>query len=844
MAAIRNLTQSEAVDRAAVLEVRHYDITLDLTGDGATFASRTVVDFAYRGTSGVTFIEVAPVVLRSATLNGEPLDLAGWSADAGLTLSELREENQLVIEGDFPYSTSGEGLHRLTDPADGEVYLYSQLCMAHAQAVFACFDQPDLKAEHTFRVTVPAHWQVASTMPASHSEEKQGSRTVHFARSPRMSTYLGAVCAGPYHVVRDRHGDVDLGVYCRASMAPHLDADDILTVTKQGLDFYASQFGIAYPLPKYDQLFLPEYNMGAMENFGCVTFAEDRFLFRAKATDAQYEDRAAVILHEMAHMWFGDLVTLRWWDDLWLNEAFAEWACYWAAEGSTRYTEAWATFLATTKNWGYRQDQLSSTHPVYTEVTDVESSVLNFDGITYAKGASVLKQLVASVGEEAFLAGLRSYFAAHAWSNATFADLLGALEKACGRDLSGFAERWLRTAQVNTLRPEVTVDADGLLTEVAVLQEAPASHPALRDHRIHIGLYDLQDQVLVRRKLVAADVTGARTVLPELLGERRPDVLLLNDDDLTFAKLRLDEHSAQTVMRHVAAFPGALQRALVWSAAWDMVSDAELPARAYLAQVAAGLAGERNVNIVEGTLTTAKRALTEFADPAWAATGWGLLHATAGTAIADAEPGSDRQLQWARLFAVSARTSPELAAIKGWLDGQDVPAGLDIDVDLRWLVVKSLAANGAASPADIDAALAGDDTAGGRREAATAHAALPDAAVKAEVWRRLTEEPDLPNWLQEALVDGFQQPGHADLLTPYAASYFAVVASVWDRLEGEPQRTFAIHAYPRLVITEETLAASEAWLAEEGHPGPLRRIVAEGRDRVARALKARARDAA
>lgn len=739
MPGVRNLTQVEATERARLLEVTRYDISLDLStavqaAEGRTFRSTTEVRFRCTEPGASTFIEVAAESVRSATLNGSPVDLSGWSAEKGLALTDLKGENTLVVDADFAYSSSGQGLHRTVDPVDGETYLYSQFETADAQRVFACFDQPDLKSVYTWHATVPEHWRVVSNMPVEREEPAgDGLKTVHFAQSVRMSTYITALCAGPYHEVRDSHDGIDLGVFCRASMAQYMDADDLFLITKQGFDFFHEQFGVRYPLPKYDQLWVPDFNAGAMENFGCVTHAESHYIFRSQVTDFEYEQRANTILHEMAHMWFGDLVTMRWWNDLWLNESFAEWASHWCNTHATRFREAWTTFLSIRKNWGYRQDQLSSTHPVYCEMPDLEAVEVNFDGITYAKGASVLKQLVAYVGEEPFLAGLRAYFGKYAWGNATFDDLLSELEAASGRELRKFAAQWLETAQVNTLRPEVTIAPDGTYEQVVVRQEAPAGHPTLRTHRIGVGLYDLTDGRLVRRERWEVDVAGERTELGDLAGVRAADVLLLNDDDLTYTKLRLDERSMSTVVQHIAGFESSLARALCWTAAWDMTRDAELAARDYVALVLAGLPAEGDINLVTATLRQATTTLTFYADPAWAPTGWAELARTAKAALAAAEPGSGFQLAWARAYASAARSSEDLAILRGWLDGTDVPNGLTIDTELRWGLLAALVANGAAGPADVDAELARDRTASGEREAAYVHALVPTAENKAAV---------------------------------------------------------------------------------------------------------------
>ncbi len=850
MAGTRNLTQAEAGERARLLDVTSYDITLDLTdgtggpGEG-TFRSTTTIAFTCAEPGATTFIEAAAERLRSATLNGVELDVSGWTAEKGLTLPGLAATNTLVVDADFPYSNSGQGMHRSVDPVDKEVYLYSQFETADAQRAYACFDQPDLKSVYTWHTIVPAHWKVISNSPVASEEpaDVEGAKIVHFAESAKMSTYVTAVCAGPYHEVRETHDGIDLGIFVRATMKQYLDADDIFLVTKQGFDFFHAQFGVRYPLPKYDQVFVTEFNAGAMENFGCVVHGEEYYIFRSAVTDFEYEQRANTILHEMAHMWFGDLVTMRWWDDLWLNESFAEWASHWCNTEATRFTDAWTTFQSLRKNWGYRQDQLSSTHPVYCEMTDVEAVEVNFDGITYAKGASVIKQLVAYVGQEAFLNGLRAYFAAHAWGNATFDDLLSALEEASGRELRDFAAQWLETSQVNTLRPRVEINDDGTYSSVVIEQTAPAGHPTLRTHRLAVGLYDLDGDRLVRRERLELDVAGAQTPVPQLAGVRAADVLLLNDDDLTYAKLRLDERSMATVVRHIAGFDSSLARGLSWAAAWDMVRDAELAGRDYVRLVAAGLPAETDINLVTTTVRQAQLALSSYVVQEWEPVGRKLLADTARDAMLAAEPGSGFQLTWARAFAGAARDEADLAMVRGWLDGTGVPDGLKIDTELRWSLLCALVANGAASAAEIEAELDRDRTASGEREAATARALIPTEAAKAEVWRQLTAAEQLPNWLQRSLLVGFQHPAQRALTAPYVSKFFEAVADIWATRDSEPAQEFVVYGYPSLQVSEATVAATDAWLAIDGNPAPLRRLVAEGKDGVVRALAARAKDA-
>src|SRR5579859_345669 len=606
----RNLTQIEAAERARLLEVADYDISLDLTGD-VTFRSRTIVRFTCKQPGAATFIELAAAELHAAELNGKQLDTATWSAESGLTLPNLQLDNTLMVDADFAYSTSGQGLHRSTDPVDGNVYLYSQFEIADAQRVFACFDQPDLKSVYTWHVRCPSDWKVISNARVARvdANDSTPNKVVHLERSVRMSTYITAICAGPFHEVRQLHNEVDLGLYVRQSMKQFLDADELFAITTQGLDFFQREFGYAYPLPKYEHVYVPEFNAAAMENFGCVVLGEERGIFRSAVTDFEHEQRAADMLHEMAHMWFGNLVTMRWWDDLWLKESFAEWAAYWCAVSATRFTEAWTGFLSIRKTWAYRQDQLSSTHPIYAAMPDIASVEVNFDGITYAKGAAVLKQLVAYLGEETFVAGLRRYFAAHAWSNATFDDLLQALDGDNRHRLRDFAREWLQTAEVNTLRPQMDVASDGSYGSVVIQQEAPAQHPTLRSHRLAIGLYDVEDDQLKRRERVDVVVSGPRTEVAELKGIRAPDVLLLNDDDLTYAKIRLDARSMRTLREHLSELESSLARALCWGASWDMLRDAELAAREFVAVVCSALPNETDVNLVTSVLRQVETAI-------------------------------------------------------------------------------------------------------------------------------------------------------------------------------------------------------------------------------------------
>ena len=643
-----NLTQDEARARAELITVSSYQVDLDLTGGDTTFPSVTVARFRAAGPGSETFVNLTAPKVLEITLNGEAVPLDAFDGER-ITLTRLAADNELRVVAECAYSRSGEGLHRFTDPADGGVYLYSDLETFDAHRIYACFDQPDLKASYELTITAPADWQVISNMapdaaentgPSAWGSAGTSARRWHFPPTPVMSTYITAVAAGPYHVVRDNYEDIPLGIYCRQSLAQYLDADELFEVTKQGFGFYHQAFGVHYPFGKYDQLFVPEFKEGAMENAGCVTFLED-YIFRSRVTAFAREARAETILHEMAHQWFGDLVTMRWWDDLWLNESFATWAGTLAEAEATKWSSAWTTFAQLYKAWAYRQDQLPSTHPIAADISDIDAVEVNFDGITYAKGASVLKQLVAYVGRDNFLAGVRQYFADNEWGNATLADLLLALEDTSGRELTQWSREWLQTAGVNTLRPEYEVDDQGRFTTFAVRQEAVPEYPVLRSHRIAIGLYDRDSNGLVRRRRVETDISGERTEIAELAGEPRPDLVLLNDDDLTYAKIRLDDHSLGTLVQAISEFRDPLPAALAWSAAWDMCRDAEMAARDYVRLVMLGVGSVTDISVAQTLLRQAGQAVRRFADPAWREEGLEYMGDALHDLLIAAEPGSD-----------------------------------------------------------------------------------------------------------------------------------------------------------------------------------------------------------
>ncbi|MGW7083764.1 aminopeptidase N [Streptomyces sp. NPDC054871] len=850
-----NLTREEAQQRAKLLTVDSYEIELDLSGaqEGGTYRSVTTVRFDSAEAGAETFIDLVAPAVHEAVLNGHSLDVAAVFRDSRIALKHLEAgPNELKVVADCDYTNTGEGLHRFVDPVDQQAYLYTQFEVPDARRVFASFEQPDLKATFQFTVKAPTGWTVVSNSP---TPEPSGDVWV-FEPTPRMSTYITALIVGPYHSVHSSYEgpggqSVPLGIYCRPSLAEFLDSDAIFEVTRQGFDWFQEKFDYAYPFAKYDQLFVPEFNAGAMENAGAVTI-RDQYVFRSKVTDAAYETRAETILHELAHMWFGDLVTMEWWNDLWLNESFATYtsiACQAYAENS-RWPHSWTTFANSMKTWAYRQDQLPSTHPIMADIRDLDDVLVNFDGITYAKGASVLKQLVAYVGMDEFFRGVQAYFKAHAFGNTRLSDLLGALEETSGRDLKTWSKKWLETAGINVLRPVVDVDTSGKITSFAVKQEAPAlptgakGEPTLRPHRIAIGLYDLDGESgkLLRTDRVELDVDGELTAVDALVGRERPAVILLNDDDLSYAKVRMDAESLAFVTEHIGDFEASLPRALSWASAWDMTRDAELPTREYLSLVLSGIGKESDIGVVQSLHRQVKLALELYAAPSGRDEALARWTEATLSHLRAAEPGSDHQLAWARAFAATARTEEQLTLLEELVSAKQSINGLAVDTELRWAFVHRLAATGRLDEAGITAELDRDKTAAGERHAAAARAARPTPEAKAEAWASVVESDKLPNAIQESVISGFVQTDQRELLAPYTEKFFAAVKGAWDSRSHEMAQQIAVGLYPSLQVSQATLDATDAWLSSTSPSAALRRLITESRAGVERALRAQAAD--
>ncbi|MEO7016612.1 MAG: aminopeptidase N [Leifsonia sp.] len=842
-----NLTRIEAQERAALVSTSSYDITLDLTTGAETFLSKTTVKFsATEGAS--TFIDAITRKVHSVTLNGTELDPAVVSDGTRIQLDGLAAENELTVVADAIYTNTGEGLHRFVDPVDGEVYLYSQFEVPDSRRVFAVFEQPDLKAAFTFTVTAPDHWSVVSNSPTPEpTAAAEGAKTWSFAPTSLISSYITALIAGPYVSV---HGEltsrdgrtIPLGVYARKSLAEFLDADYIFEKTRQGFEFYEAKFDYAYPFEKYDQLFVPEFNAGAMENAGAVTFTET-YVFRSKVTDAVKERRVVTILHELAHMWFGDLVTMKWWNDLWLNESFAEYASTLATAEATEWKEAWTTFAAMEKSWAYKQDQLPSTHPIVATINDLEDVQVNFDGITYAKGASVLKQLVAWVGQDDFLAGVAQYFKKHAHSNTELHDLLVELEATSGRDLTDWSRKWLETAGVNTLRPEIEVDADGTITSFAVLQSAAADYPTIRPHRLAIGFYELADGHLVRDHRIELDVDGERTDVAELVGLKRPALVLLNDDDLAYAKIRLDEESHRVAIEHLAKIESPLARSLVWGAVWDATRDAETPASDYVRLVLGNIATETESTTIRTTLGQLALAAGSYVAPQNQGATVEEAAAALWTLAQQAEAGSDAQFQFVKVFAALAATDEQLATIAALRDGETALDGLEVDTDLAWELLIALVAGGKAGKPEIEAALEKDNTANGAQFAAQALAAIPTPAGKQAAWDSVFGDGSLPNTIVRFTGLGFLRAADKSVLSAFVKPYFEALLPVWESRSYAIAGYLVTGMYPAPLANIELRDATRAWLDANQEPAALRRLVVENLAGVERALAAQERDA-
>jgi aminopeptidase N len=841
-----NSTRAEAAARAAHLAVASYELTLDLTTGDETFISETIIKFTCNKPGYDTFLDAVGKNVISATLNGQVVDTSNYDGES-IFVKNLAADNELIIKMNGLYSKTGEGLQRSVDPVDNEVYLYSQGETAFIRKMYPCFDQPDLKATFTLTAIAPDHWSVISNNPVKEKVQLADKKAKwSFTTTPRISTYITALIAGPYYSVTDKYvgkKTVPLGIYCRKSLAEHLDPEDIFLITKQGFAYFEKVFGLEYPFEKYDQIAVVDFNWGAMENAGAVTFLERLLVFRSKVTERMYNARANTILHEMAHMWFGNMVTMKWWDDLWLNESFAEWSSYLAMVEGTRFKNSWTGFNQERKNWAYRQDQLTTTHPIVSDMVDIDTVAGNFDGISYAKGASVLQQLVAHVGRDNFIAGLQKYFTKHAFKNTTLDDLLSELTITSGRDLKPWVSTWLQTAGVNTLRPALEIENDKYKS-VAVIQEAPTmpvGSSELRPHRMAVGLYDLVGNNIALRKSVELDVAGSKTVVSDLAGEKVADLLLINDRDLSYAKVRFDDSSIATLKAHLGKIDNSLTRALCWSAAWDMLRDAEINATDFIDIALAGLAGEDDIATVTIIANQLVTAVEFYSFPSKRDSARLKVGNAFEVMLANAKAGSDHQLQFARNFTSFASSAEHNDLINELLDGK--LAGLKVDADLRWTFVIALSERGLMDKEALAAELLKDNTLTGQLSHATALAAMPTAEAKAETWESITTQ-EITTSLREAKLAGFMRALHRPLLAAYVDPYFELLLETWGKKSYEVASKFVTGMYPAYITNQATLDKTINWLENTGKDGQagLRRLVSEGRDSLERALKVQAKD--
>ncbi|MEY2827495.1 MAG: aminopeptidase [Actinomycetota bacterium] len=845
-----NITRNEAIQRAGLVSDPVYTVSLELDGKGETFSCFASIDFKAQENSN-TWIDLVSPLVESVWLNGEELNVKEVFNGTRIQLRNLKPENKLKIKAQCSYMNTGEGLHRHIDPVDNEVYIYTQFEVPDCRRVFPVFEQPDIKGVLNLTVKAPTKWTVISNTetPAPKNIEDNFSIWT-FNQTPKMSSYLYAICAGPYakktDIYEGKFGKYPLAIFVRPSLSQYLDHEEIFEVTKQGFKWFEEKFQIGYPFKKYDQVFVPEFNAGAMENVGCVTF-RDEYIFRSRTTRTAYESRANTILHELAHMWFGDLVTMKWWNDLWLNESFAEWAAHWASSGATQYNEAWTLFHVQRKAWAYRQDQLPSTHPIAANMPDLDSVYENFDGITYAKGASALRQLVAWVGEENFLKGLKNYFEKHAWKNTELKDLLNELSTSSGRELDSWSKIWLESSGATLLRPDIEVDENNLITKILINQEPPSSppglDPVLRPHRLALGVYEKQENKLVRTKRIEVDVVGGQTEIKELVGTKRPDLLLINDDDLTYAKIRLDSHSLNTATKEIASIESSLSRALIWGAVWDMVRDAEVGTGKYLDLVLAGIEKETDIGLVQQVLMQCRSAIDVFADRK-NRKNYNIKLATGLEKLINlAKPGSDRQLALLRTFSAVATTEEQINKVAQILDGTEKIEGLVVDTDLRWALLRRLVVVGKRGEKEIAEELKKDDTVMGREHAAGAKAAMPSLDAKQKAWEQVINNENLTNSELHSILAGISYMDHEEVLRNFVDKYFDSVSSLWNARTHEIGQSLVTGLFPSTNINLDVIKKCDEFLEKNKELAVgARRIIIEQRDSLARALKAQNAD--
>ena len=796
-------------------------VDLDLDRGTEHFGSSTRISFSCSDPGSATFLDLRAVSCERIELNGRRVDPSA-AADGRLELTDLAADNVVEVTATMAFSRDGQGLHRSTDPADDEDYVYGHLFLDAAPTVFACFDQPDLKAPYAVSVrapqawvvlgngratqTAPGHWELSETLP--------------------LATYFVTVCAGPYVSVHDEHDGIPLGIHARRSLQRELEAHgpQMFEVTKQSFDHYHRTFDVRYPFGDYDQVFVPEFNAGAMENPGCVTF-RDPMLFRGAATREQVLQRSNTIAHEMAHMWFGDLVTMRWWDDLWLNESFAEFMAYTATSRATEFTDSWVEFGISRKQWGYAAERAPSTHPVAgSPAPDAQSALANFDGISYAKGASVLRQLVAHIGEEAFNTGVTAYLRSHEHGNGQLSEFLAAMEEAHGSSLADWSAAWLETAGVDV----IVLDRDGTLTRAT-----PEAHPADRSHALDVAGFTAGAEVFRTRLTLDAPSVSVDGVA------REAALLVPNAGDLTWAQVDLDAASLAALARELPQVDDAVARSVLWGAVLTGAYRGTVDPAVALDVLTAAWPHENDIALMSRVaLAFTDRLVPQFLPEDRVADAKARIAEAALAAFDGAEPGSDRALVAARVLAGTTTDEERLAA---WVSGRSLPQGLERDSDFRWIVVSTMARLGLADDKLIAAAEADDTTLSGRLSGLAARAARPGIREKDWAWSELTGNRKLSNYELNALATGFWSSGSVEDMRPYASRYVADIPRLKEWVGADALDRVATLAFQSRIVEAGTVALVRGAIARPDVSDGVRRSMGDELSKLEEALVSRSR---
>ncbi len=845
-----NLTEAEAAERARRVQNVRYTLHLSLTSKAETYQGELAAEFEITAKGHEPlFLDFTGKEVRSLLVNGKSVPKPEHTAHRVVLPEELlKEENRVVVAYENAYSHTGSGFHQFLDPEDGREYIFSDFEPFNAHQLFPCFDQPDLKASYDVSVTAPADWAIVSNgREVEATKQPDGRSRRRFERTARFSTYLMAVIAGEFGVYEDRYvpkkGEaVPLRILCRRALQKHIDPEEIFTVTKQGFGFYEELFDYPYPFVKYDQAFVPEFNAGAMENTAAVTHGE-HMIFRGQVSETQRLNRAETVLHELAHMWFGDLATMRWWRDLWLNESFATFISYLCLVRATRFKNAWEGFHAKIKSWAMRQDELVTTHPIAGDVPDTDATFLNFDGITYGKGASVLKQLLAYLGEDAFRNGLRIYFKKFAYANATLEDFLACLEEASRKNLKEWSRLWIETSGLGSLGARFET-ASGKILSFEVEQESASVNTVLRPHKIEVALFGENEKGrAVPRETVSALVKTERTPVPELVGKPAPVFVAVNHGDHAYAKVVLDPVSLGYVKANLERIDEPLVKATLWGSLWQMVRDRKMPAPDYVRLVADKAQHETGSEIVETLLGNSGTALVRYmgvGSPQEKEARERLV-ARAWSRVSEIGKKSDLQLTWLRGVLGLAATPADLDRLVRLMDGTERIEGVEIDQDMRWGLLAKLVSFGRPQAEDrLAQERQKDPSDKGKKSAFQCEASRPGGDEKERHWQLFLAGPG-DKMSSDFLKNGmarFHWAHQAALLAPWVERFFAEVTGIFEKKSPEYAKAFCLSLYPTYRAERAVLARGEALLEKTTNP-TLRRMLKESNDELLRAIRCR-----